>query len=268
MTDTLNSHFREKRGFRFIEAGAPSAERPVICLHGILGTADEWRPVVRRLAAQGHHVYVPAIPFQEFPLRSMTVIGVMEYVRSFVEALRLDPAVLVGNSLGGQVALCYVLEYPDSVIGLGLAGAAGMYEVPLGTSLIRRGDREYLRKSAAVAFFDPAHADDALVERLYDTANDRRHAIRILALARDSARRVIQERLGEITAPTMLIWGREDRITPADVAESFADAIANAELHFISNCGHAPMIEWPDVFSDHLTRFLRQVVYNGVAHAV
>ncbi len=262
----MTSRLREELGYRFIEAGGRSEDVPVVCLHGILGTADEWATSVECLAAHGYRVLVPAIPFDEFPLGDSNVEGVTNYVRKFVESLCLDPAVLVGNSLGGQIALRYVLDYPRSVAGLVLAGSAGMYEVPLGKSLFRRGDREFIRKSAEVTFFDPTHANDTLVERLYNTANNHSHALRILHLARDSQRQVYQERLGEISAPTSLIWGRDDRITPPDVAEMFVSRIPNAELHFINECGHAPMIEWPSLFSSHIARFLRRMSGNGVLH--
>ena len=215
------------------------------------------------LTPSKYRILVPAIPFDKFPLSDSSIQGVTDYVRSFVESLRLASAVLVGNSLGGQIALSYTLNYPESVSGLVLAGSAGMYEVSLGKSMIRRRDREFIRKSAAKVFYDPVHANDMLVERLYVIANNRGHLRRILRLARDSQRQVFHERLGEITAPTMLIWGRGDQITPSDVAKLFAESIPNAELHFIDECGHAPMIEQPSLFSDHIVRFLHQLAGVG-----
>ncbi len=262
----MTDRFREQSGYRFIEAGGSEGNIPVVCLHGILGTADEWGPTVECVASSGYRVLVPSIPFDKLPLRESNVTGVTNYVRGFVESLQLDPAVLIGNSLGGQIALRYVLDYPVSVTGLVLAGSAGMYEVPLGTSQVKREDREYLRQSAAATFFDPTHANDALIERLYNTANNRSHALRIVRLARDSQRQVLQARLGEILAPTALVWGKEDRITPPDVAEMFVSHIPNAELHFISECGHAPMIERPEAFSWHIVQFLHRVIGNGVLY--
>jgi len=262
----LTAKIRNSPGHRFIEARGTHVELPVVCLHGILGTADEWSRAAECLAAEGYHVFVPSIPFDSVPLRELSVEGIAGYVDRFVKAMQLGPFVLAGNSLGGQIALRYVLDHPDSVVGLVLAGSAGLYEVPLGTSFITRSSKEYLRKSTAVAFYDPAHADDALVERLHKVLNNRSIASRMIRLTRDSQRQNFRERLGEIQTPTAVIWGREDAVTPPDVAYQFASDLPNAELRFISKCGHAPMIEWPNKFGQHIAQFLRNFTSDTTLH--
>ncbi len=249
----------EAHGFRFIEAGSGQGKYPVICLHGILGSAEEWAKAAATLRDMGCHVYVPTFPFDGFEFSECDVHGVVDYLRRFTLEFALDPAVFVGNSLGGQVAIAYTLNFPASVAGLVLAGSAGIEEVLLGTSTIRRMDREYLRSSAAQVFHDPVHANDTLVDRIYGVTNDRGHALRILRLARNSQNLMLQDRLSEITAPTAIIWGREDRITPPHVAEQFAQGIADSTLHFLNECGHAPMIEQPIAFGEQVARFLRQL---------
>ena len=262
--DTLTNLYREELGYRFIEAGGSSSDIPVVCLHGILGTADEWLTTVECLADHGYRVIVPAIPFEKLPLTETNVKGVTKFVRTFTQSLELDPIVLVGNSLGGQIALRYQLSYPESVAGLVLAGSAGLYEVSTSKGYFRREDREYLRQSAARVFFNESHADDALIDRIYAAANNRDFALRLVRIARDSQRYQLTERLSEVSSPTALIWGREDQVTPPDVAELFASTIPNADLQYISECGHAPMIETPHLFGLHIVEFLRRVIGNGV----
>jgi len=264
--ELLTARIRNILGHRFIEARGTHADLPVVCLHGILGTADEWSRAAECLAAEGYHVLAPSIPFDSVPLRELSVEGIAGYVDRFVKAMQLGPFVLAGNSLGGQIALRYVLDRPESVVGLVLAGSAGLYEVPLGTSFIPRSSKEYLRQSAAVAFYDPVHADDALVERLHEVLNNRSIASRMIRLTRDSQRQNFRKRLGEIHTPTAVIWGREDAVTPPEVAYQFASDIPNAELRFISQCGHAPMIEWPDIFGRYIAQFLRSFTSNGALH--
>ena len=248
-----------------METGSGSMGLPVVCLHGILGTAAEWGPVAESIGASGYRVIVPVIPFESIPDTPISIDTVTNFVRRFITEMDLAPMVLMGNSLGGQVAIRYVLDHPESVSALVLSGSAGLYEVTTGTSRFRRRDREYLRRRAAKTFYDPSFANDALVDRIYQTVNDRNLALRLVRLAKDSQQQAMQQYLCDITVPTSLIWGREDTITPPDVAEIFGREIPSAELYFIDKCGHAPMIETPELFSQYSVQFLERVAGNGVA---
>ncbi len=264
----LSDYYREQRQYKYFEAGGSASDYPIVCLHGILGNADEWMASAAYVGAHGYRTLVPMLPFKDFPLSKCTVDGVVAYVRGFMESLDLNPVVIAGNSLGGQLALRYTLSYPESVSALVLSGSAGLYEVPLGTSPIRRRDRNYIRERAQIVFFNPAHATEKLVDRISSVGSDRRYLTNIIHLGRDSQRLSLQNRLGEINAHTALIWGQNDTITPPDVAEQFLDNIPNAELHFIKECGHAPMIEHPQTFGRHVVQFLHKIKENGTLHAV
>jgi pimeloyl-ACP methyl ester carboxylesterase len=81
-------------------------------------------------------------------------------------------------------------------------------------------------------------------------------ALRILRLARDARRDNLETRLGEIRVPTLLVWGRDDRITPPEVGERFRALIPDAHLWHLSECGHAPMLERPETFAEVLADWL------------
>ena len=81
--------------------------------------------------------------------------------------------------------------------------------------------------------------------------------IKIIALAKSAIRNNLGEELGQIQVPTLLIWGKNDNVTPPFVAEEFHKLIPNSELAFIDKCGHAPMMEVPNAFNDILEKFLK-----------
>ena len=252
----MTNSLREKHGYKYIDTEGDSDRVPVVLLHGLLGEASNWATTIDALAALGYRVIVPVIPIDSLPVSQTTMDGVVQYVRAFINALDLDTVVLVGNSLGGQIALVYVLNYPESVVGLILSGSSGIYEVEVGTTTFRRRDRDFIRRRAAVTFFDPVHVTDELVDRIYDLANDRNRALRVIKLARNSLNDNLNDRLCGIEVPTVLIWGSDDKITPPDVAIAFQQSLPFADLHFIEQCGHAPMMERPEAFNKLAVDFL------------
>ena len=91
---------------------------------------------------------------------------------------------------------------------------------------------------------------------MYEICNNRLQLIRILALAKSAIRNNLGEELGQIKQPTLLVWGKQDTVTPPFVAEEFKKLIPNSELHFVDKCGHAPMMEQPEEFNRILETFL------------
>ena len=255
------SDFRtqEAHGFRYIDEGDASSKPPVFLLHGMLGDLSNWDQTVHFLISKGYRVVAPELPVYNLPLRETNVQGLVSHAREFAEAIELPPAVVTGNSLGGQVALFYTLQFPDSVASLVLSGASGIYEQRMGTSTLRRKDRSFIRERAAVTFYDDELVTDELVEEMYALVNSRPKALRLIKMARSSKRDSVTDRLDEIYQPALLIWGRDDEITPPDVAREFQQRLPNAELHFLEKCGHAPMMERPSAFNRLMKDFLERL---------
>jgi len=95
---------------------------------------------------------------------------------------------------------------------------------------------------------------------MLEIVNDRPRALRLIKIARSADEETVTEQLETLPMPTLLIWGHDDVITPPNVAEEFRDRMPNAHLHFIDECGHAPMIEHPDRFNQLTLRFLDKLV--------
>ena len=246
--------------FTYLDEGPRDASHPpIVLLHGMLGDLSNWTDTIRSLEDAGYRVIAPVIPVYGLSLGQTSVPGLAEYLNTFLQHLELDESVLVGNSLGGHVALLYALDHPDTVAAMVLSGSSGIYEAHLGTSTMRRYDREFIRERTELTFYDPVHATDELVDEMLDVVSDRPRALRLIKIARSADKEIVLDELDQLDMPTLLVWGNNDVITPPDVGEEFRDEMPNAELHFIDECGHAPMIEHPDEFNDIMLGWLERL---------
>jgi len=232
---------------------------PIMLLHGMLGDLSNWVDTVRTLSEAGYRVLAPIIPVYDFPISDTGVPRLTKHVRDFVDAMEFDTTIPVGNSLGGHIALLYALHYPDLVDALVLSGSSGIYETTMGSTFFKRQDREFIRERTEMTFYDPKHATEELVDEMFEIVNDRPRALRLLKIARSADEETVTERLSTLDVPTLLIWGQDDIVTPPDVAQEFQERMPNARLHFIDECGHAPMIEHPDTFNALTLDFLSEL---------
>jgi len=140
-----------------------------------------------------------------------------------------------------------------------LTGSSGLYENAFGGTFPRRGSYDFVKEKVEYTFYDPKTATKELVDEVFETVNDRHRVIRILAMAKSAIRHNMKKDLRKIEIPVSLIWGRDDKITPPEVAIEFSEELPDAELHWIEHCGHAPMMERPDEFNRVLKGFLERI---------
>jgi len=246
---------KQDEKFKFIEEGEGE---PLILLHGLFGALSNFTGILEYFR---HHnkVVVPMLPLFELDLLHSTVGGLQKFVYRFIEHRNYRNVHLLGNSLGGHVALLHVLKHSDRIKSLILTGSSGLFENGMGATYPKRGDYEYIKKKTELTFYDPRTASKQLVDEVYDIVNNRLKAIKIISLAKSAIRNNLGEELNQIKLPTLLIWGNNDTITPPFVGREFHKLIPNSELHFIDKCGHAPMMEVPEEFNQILHKFLTKL---------
>lgn len=252
----MKVEIKEENGFRYIESGSDGPN--LMLLHGLFGALSNFEGIINRFSGS-YNVVVPMLPIYELPILEVSVSGLVDFVNRFVTYKGYDKVNLLGNSLGGHIALLYALGYPERISSITLTGSSGLFESAFGTAFPKRGDYEYIKKKTADTFYDPAVASQELVDEVFGIVNDRGKAIRVVATAKSAVRHNLGDKLKNIKAPTLLIWGKQDNVTPPFVGEKFHELIANSRLHFIDKCGHAPMMEKPEDFNLLLEDFLREV---------
>ena len=241
--------------FKFIEEGEGDV---LMLLHGLFGALSNFQDLIEHFRKQ-YKVVVPILPLLEMDLLNTTVGGLQKFVNRFIDQRNYTAINLLGNSLGGHVALVHILRNPAKIKSLILTGSSGLFESAMGDSYPKRGDKEYIRNKTAFTFYDPAMATDELVNEVFEITNNRLKVIKIIALAKSAIRNNVGGELKNIQQPTCLIWGQNDTVTPPFVGEEFHKLIPNSELHFIDKCGHAPMMEVPAEFNTILATFLQKV---------
>lgn len=243
--------------FRYIETDGSKPDI-LLLLHGLFGALSNFTSIIEGFKDR-YNVVVPMLPIYEMPILKVSVSGIAEFVHRFVEHKGYPKVNLLGNSLGGHVALVYAIAHPERINSITLTGSSGLYESAFGTAFPRRGDYEFIKKKTEDTFYDPAVATAELIDEVFNTVNDRNKAIRVVATAKSAVRHNLAEKLHLIKAPALLIWGKQDKVTPPFVGEKFHELIADSRLFFLDECGHAPMMEKPEAFNRILREFLEEV---------
>lgn len=249
-------HIITEGKFEYLDKGEGHT---ILVLHGLFGALSNFADVIDGFS-QKYRVIVPIMPLYTNPLLKTSVGGMAKYIKDFIKHKNLNNVTLLGNSLGGHVALVCALDIPDKVHSMVLTGSSGLYENAFGGSFPRREDREYLRQKIAVTFYDPEVATDELVDEVFKIVNDRSKLVRILAMAKSAIRHNMANDLDKFQMPACLIWGKNDSITPPEVAEEFHKHLADSELHWIDKCGHAAMMEHPKEFNRILDDWLSRKI--------
>ncbi len=251
----MSYEIKQDGKFKFIEEGDGET---LMLLHGLFGALSNFKDLIEHFRLT-HKVVVPILPLLELDLLHTSVGGLQKFVNKFIEHRGYKDIHLMGNSLGGHVALVHILKNPERIKSLILTGSSGLFENGMGDTYPKRGDKEYIRNKTALTFYDPAMATEELVNEVFEITNNRIKVIKIIALAKSAIRNNLGEELNQVTQPTCLIWGNNDTITPPFVGKEFHKLLPNSELHFIDKCGHAPMMEVPEEFNKILSGFLAKL---------
>lgn len=247
-------------GFKFLKiSNQRNSNPPLVLLHGMFGGLSNFDPLIKRLDDQT--IFVPLIPLYSFEKEELSITMLSEWLQKFCRDCEIEHPVLLGNSMGGHVALEYSRVFTDDVTGLVLAGSSGLFENDFGTTNPKRNDREYIRKRAALTFYEDIVTEE-LVDEIMEVTQSPQKLPKLLRIARSTHKYNMESMLKDIHIPALLIWGKNDQVTPPRVAEQFYEKLPDARLKWIDKCGHAPMMERPDEFVKHLRPFLEQLEYT------
>ncbi|MBU2927628.1 alpha/beta fold hydrolase [Winogradskyella psychrotolerans] len=246
---------KKEKEFRYIEVGEGT---PIIVLHGLMGGLSNFDGVTKYFSSKGYKVIIPELPIYSMSLIKTNVKSFANYLKDFIEFKGLEDVILLGNSLGGHIGLYHTKLYPQKVKALIITGSSGLYESAMGGGYTKRSDYEVMKKKAQEVFYDPAVATKEIVDEVYETVNDRNKLIKTLAIAKSAIRHNMAKDLPKMDIPICIIWGKNDTVTPPEVAEEFHELLPDSELYWIDKCGHAAMMEHPEEFNTILMGWLEK----------
>ncbi|MDH3381849.1 MAG: alpha/beta hydrolase [Flavobacteriaceae bacterium] len=247
------NYLKKDNDFNYIEAGEG---QPIIVLHGLMGTLSNFDEVLKHFSTKNYRIIIPSLPVYDLPLLKTNVKNLAKYIKKFIEYKQLNDVILMGNSLGGHIALYYSKTYPDDVKAMVLTGSSGLYEKSLGDTYPKRGNYEYIKQKTAEVFFDPKVATKEVVDDVFETVNNRNKTIKVLAIAKSAIRHNMAKDLPKMKMPVCVIWGKNDIVTPPIVGEEFNRLLPNSDLFWIDKCGHVAMMEQPEEFNRILEEWL------------
>ena len=249
----MTQNLKKEGHYSYIEVGEG---QPIIVLHGLMGGLSNFDGVTNFFSKKGYKVIIPELPVYSMSLLKTNVKSFAKYLRDFIEFKGLDNVILLGNSLGGHIGLYHTKMFPEKVKALVVTGSSGLYESAMGGGYTKRSDYEVIKKKAQEVFYDPKIATKEIVDEVYETVNDRNKLIKTLAIAKSAIRHNMSKDLPKMDTPTCIIWGKNDIVTPPEVAVEFNHLLPDSDLFWIDKCGHAAMMEHPDTFNEVLYKWL------------
>ena len=251
----MTHRLKKEKNYSYIEVGEGT---PIIVLHGLMGGLSNFDAVTDYFSNKGYKVLIPELPIYTMSLLKTNVKNFAKYLYDFIEFKGFDKVILLGNSLGGHIGLYHTKLYPEKVKSLVITGSSGLYESAMGSGYTKRSDYEVIKKKAQDVFYDPEVATKEIVDEVYETVNDRNKLIKTLAIAKSAIRHNMAKDLPKMQTPTCIIWGKNDTVTPPEVAEEFNSLLPDSDLFWIDKCGHAAMMEHPDEFNTILDNWLTE----------
>ncbi|MFG0305593.1 MAG: alpha/beta fold hydrolase [Phycisphaerales bacterium JB040] len=225
-----------------------------VFLHGLVGLNEHWEDVVGKVSERVSCVTLE-LPLLELRGADCSIEAVSEITERYLSEHLDGPSVLVGNSFGGHVALRIAHSRPDLVRGMVLAGSSGLFERTMVKGAPVRPNRDWLEEKIGELFYDKSKMSQADVDRAHGVLNAKGGARAMVRLSKSARRNHLGDELSSIQCPTLLVWGREDVVTPPSAAEEFMKLLPDPRIVWIDECGHAPMIEAPEVFAKAVTDF-------------
>ncbi|WP_299528758.1 alpha/beta hydrolase [uncultured Lutibacter sp.] len=241
--------------YSYIEAGEG---KPIIVLHGLMGALSNFDGVLNYFSTKGYKVIIPELPIYSLPLLKTNVKSISKFLKEFMAFKKIENAVLLGNSLGGHIALYFTKLNLKNVKGLVLTGSSGLYEKSMGDTYPKRGNYDYIKAKTQEVFYNPEVATKEIVDEVYASVNDRSRVIKTLAIAKSAIRHNMAKDLPDMHIPACIIWGKNDTVTPPEVAVDFEKLLPDAKLYWIDKCGHTPMMEHPEEFNKILENWLTE----------
>lgn len=243
---------------------------PVVLIHGFASSLETWDPVIPRLVEAGHRVValdLRGFGWTDRPPGDYSSEAQARLVLALMDRLGIDRAAIVGHSYGGGVTLRLALIAPERVERIALYDAwAYSGQLPaffhvaradgVGEAMFATWYGERVDDRMALAFYDQRYVTIELIDAVEASLRRPGTYAAALAAVRAMHYEAVEDQYRTIEQPVLLLWGREDRVTPLEIGERLSRELPGARLVVYPGCGHFPMIEHSRQSTAELARFL------------
>ena len=236
----------------YLEAGDG---KPILFCPGLFGSIYNFG-TIGQLLSQNFKVILPYLPLYHVPLQQCTIQHLGKYLKNFIDDLKLKDITLIGSSMGGGTILNYVLIDQSKIKGIVLCGSSGLSTIPMQTGYFRRKEISFVKKTTQDVFYDPTVPSDDMIKEVFDAIQNYDIVLRSIRFTKSTAKDQLHNELHKITIPTLVIWGKQDKITPPEVGYLFKQLLPDATLHMIDQCGHIPTQEHPELVYKYLKEYI------------
>lgn len=236
----------------------------VVLLHGLGSRKEDWMPVLEPMALKNRLLVPDQIGFgkSDKPLLDYSVQTYVDFLNEFLRQMKVEKASLVGESLGGWIAALYVAEISSGahlvpVERLVLVDAAGLkQDKPIPD--LNPSSLAAMRGVMEAVFYDTSWLNEDALRKIFTDklAVHDSYTVRSFLSNPSLGAERLDDRLGSIKTPTLVAWGKQDRLLPIASGEHYAAGIAGAKLVSFDKCGHVPPIEKTEEFVAAVTAFL------------
>jgi pimeloyl-ACP methyl ester carboxylesterase len=272
----------------YVEQRGPQVGDAVLMLHGFGGSSFQWRQTLDVLAGAGYRAVAydrPGAGLSDKPAEfDYSSVGQAEFLVELMDTLRIERAALIGHSQGGRVLAEFAIRYPERISQLVVVAGAittteseQVLEIPelatdalrlplfaepvidvLGQVLQGFATEDQLREAFAVNVYDVDALSDEVLDGYLQSFRVEGWQDGLLYNTRDiEFDSISRERLAQITAPTLLIWGKEDTVVPIESGLPLREILPNSVWIAYDDVGHLPMEENPATFNQDVLDFLR-----------
>jgi 2-hydroxy-6-oxonona-2,4-dienedioate hydrolase len=274
-TSAIAERFVTVYGQKLHYFAAGEANQPVIViLHGLISEASEWLQNIEVLSKQ-FHVIAPDLlgcGQSDKPLINYRIGTFVDYLNGFLQTLDCDRVSLIGNSLGAVIAINFALTYPNKVDKLvNVSGGFG-YALPeaedpqmLGFTpgslkLLNPSTQAEVRELLALALYNQEVAQmEETVNYVFTVANNSSHINQRIVELLKKREDALDGKLATLTHPTLILWGKQDKLTPVNLGDRFQAELPNSRLIVFDECAHNPYVEQLDRFNTQVLRFLSEI---------
>ncbi|MEC9284233.1 MAG: alpha/beta hydrolase [Bdellovibrionota bacterium] len=231
--------------------------QPLIFCHGIFGSFRNIAEIAHGLKGK-YQIIVPCLPMYDVALKQCSVKSLGEYLVRFTEDLNFNKCIVAGNSMGGGAVLHFSLLAPEKVEKIILFSSSGLSFIPMRKGALKIRDYEYMRGLLSDIFYDKNTASEKELQEAFQVLQKKSNLIRIFSFTRSTKKDLMHEELPLIQKKCLVIWGKDDEVTPLEIGKEFQRILPNNEFHVLDKCGHVPPYEKPQECLKIIKNFLEK----------